>query len=230
MRAVAAATLVLPLALASLAVVDPAEDCRLVDVAGTPEDPTDDIELCRTPTWFHGPDEKVANLQSAGLATGPVFDDQPPASVESGSGSGMLSDSELGQDGTVTFTGEYAGNIDNLAVTLYAFNFTSDTAFPNHAAIISLDIDGETIYQTTVDWDEVTIIPEGDLLKRITFAFPNLLDSVSVDSAEPHTVEVSIASLGGTDDSIYVWDAAEAPSGLIFNVTSTELFGYTTLG
>jgi hypothetical protein len=228
-RTVAAATAVLPLALASLAVT-PSDDCRLVDVAGTPEDETDDIELCRTETWFHGPDEKVGNLQSLGLASGPTFDDQPPASVEGGSGSGKFSDSLLGSDGTVTFTGTYEGNIDNLAVTLYAFNFTSAELLGNHGAIVSLVVDGDTLYQTTADWDELAIRPEGDVLKRIDFAFPRLLEDVAVDSAEPHTVEVSIAALGGTDDAIYVWDAAEAPSGLTFNVTSSELFGYTQLG
>ena len=110
-----------------------------------------------------------------------------------------------------------------------------------YGAHLYVAVDGRTIYRTSDTSGDETPLRSGavcyigplngcDPVKRIDFAIPDLLSDVDVDSGEPHTVEVSIAPGLFTDGVVFVWDAAEVPSGLTFNVMDDELTAYTLLG
>jgi hypothetical protein len=208
-------------------------DCRLIRGAETPDDPSDDVSVCRQDTWIHtiDPKTKVGNLAGFGAGDFPTWTTTMPGNA-AGTGAyatnSTFHQASAPQDprGSAVFQGTYTGTIDNIAVTLYAFVppiFTRDLN-------LELTIDGEQVF---VGNSVVSMAAGGNNTQKLTFAFTNIynfLDGAAKagDASTRHTIK--LAANGRyivNDPAVFVYDAAEWPSGLIFNADS--LSGYTVI-
>jgi hypothetical protein len=212
-------------------------DCRLIRGAQTPEDPTDDVSVCRQDNWFHRATTPVGNL--AGL-TGDGFPSwnttKPTASVTAGAGGGYLTNSTFHQlvgpqdpKGSAVFRGTYTGVLDTLAVDVYAFVasgvFTRDLN-------IALTIDGATVFASN---QVVNMVEGGTAVQKLSFAFVNIYTALQLEGiANTPTTQHTIGlALNGryivNDPALFVYDTAEVPSAITFNLENNVMGAYTKI-
>jgi hypothetical protein len=232
--------LVIPLVLVGGSAIAVDGDCRLIRGANTPEDPTDDVEVCRQDTWFHLTGSKVGNLAATGNQDFATFDTtKPTASVQTGAGGGHLANEftqyALAQDDpahSAWFEGTFTGNIDNLAVELYLFT-AQDKILGVYGFLTTLIVDGNTLYQSDfVAGDAANLSPGGDAAQKIRFAFTDVYNALAANGLAgggQHTVQVSVSPYFVGDDAIYVYDTSEVPSGMIFNLEKADLGSYSQI-
>ena len=216
--------------------------CRLIRGENTPEDPTDDVHVCRQDVWFHQADTKFGNAAALGQGGFPTFDNvKPDESVTTGAGGGYVGSSATHQNGepfdprlTATFDGTFTGDIDTLAATVYMFNPPEDAQdIPTFAINTRLVVDGEEIVAT--GGAEVKRTVGGDAARRIDFAFTNIystLEALGLNGHDrEHQVRFQVQGTGlGTEAALFVYDTSEVPSGLIFNIEPENLGNYTVAG
>lgn len=238
-RILVASALLLPLGLPATA---QEASCRLIRGADTPDDSTDDVQVCRQDVWFHQAETKFGNAAAFDQGTFPSFDTtKPSASVTTGAGGGYLGSSTTHQNGepfdprlTATFDGTFTGDIDTLAATVYMFNPPEDAQdVPTFAINTRLVIDGEPVVET--GGAEVKRTPAGDAVRRIDFAFTNIyptLEAFGLNGVDrEHQVRFQVQGTGlATEAALFVYDTSEVPSGLIFNIEPEHLGNYTVAG
>jgi hypothetical protein len=214
--------------------------CRLIRGANTPDDPTDDVQVCRQDVWFHQGQTKFGN---AGAASGafPTFNTtKPTASVTTGAGGGYLASSALHQTQapwdpatSATFDGTFTGDIDNVAVSAYYFNPPEDAqSIPTFAINARVLVDGQVIAEA--GGAEVPRAAAGQA-KRADFVFtnlyPTLVDLGLSGPGRQHQVRFQIMGTGlASEAAFFVYDTSEVPSGLIFNLEPENLSSYTQVG
>jgi hypothetical protein len=86
---------------------------------------------------------------------------------------------------------------------------------------VQLVIDGEVIYQDA-EAIAVNSVPAGDALIQVQFAFTNIHKAMesyrlATGDAAEHTVELRVLTFYFGSETIFFYDAAEAPSGMVFN-------------
>lgn len=219
------------------------EGCRLIRGAETPEDLTDDVSVCRQDVWFHQASTKAGNLAAFGQDDFPSWDgDEPTGSYTTGSGGGYLGTSAFHQTaeawdprGTATFEGTFTGHLDTLAVTMYLFppakmveeqQTGGPVPFPTDFRLL---LDGEWLWETSGD---VNMVTDGQAVKRIDFALTNIYEGIESNGVTPtdgeHTLRLSVHGTGlATAGAVFVYDAAEVPSGMVFNIEPENLDDYT---
>ena len=224
-----------PLLLAGNVALAANGDCRLIRGASTPDDPSDDVRICRQDVWIHQADSKLGNAPAFGLPVGgtayPSWNTTAPtASVQSGAGGGYAGlgayTQNLGRPdpkGAVTFRGSFTGNLENIAATLYLFT-PARQAEATQAVWLRLSIDGTTLYETGATADRTPLSPGGDAVLKTNFAFVdiyNAMEALGLQTGEnaAHTVELVISQwFTVNDNGVYVYDTTEVPSGLKFNL------------
>jgi hypothetical protein len=242
-RILVASVLLLPLGVPAVAheEAEPGE-CRLIRGANTPDDPTDDVHVCRQDVFFHQAENKFGNAAALDQDDFPSFDNvKPDESVTTGAGGGYLGSSATHQNGepfdpklTATFDGTFTGDMDNLAVTMYMFNPPEDAqALPTFAVNSRLIVDGEEI--AVAGGAEVKRSPGGDAVFRIDFAFVNIystLEAFGLNGHDrEHQIRFQVQGTGlGTEAALFVYDTSEVPSGMIFNLEPEHLGSYTVAG
>jgi hypothetical protein len=210
-------------------------DCRLIRGAATPDDPSDDVSVCRQDSWIHAidPKTKVGNLAGFGAGDFPTWTTTMPGNA-AGTGA-YFTNSAFHQlvgpqdpRGSAVFQGPYKGTVDNIAVTLYAFVppiFSRDLN-------LELTIDGEQVF---VGNFVVKMASGGNNTQKLTFAFTNIYNFLdgggkAGDASTEHTIKVAAnGRFIVNDPAIFVYDAADWPSGLIFNVESEGLSNYAVI-
>lgn len=241
-RLLASALLLLAIGVPAAAheVADPGS-CRQIRGAATPDDPTDDVHVCRQDVWFHANQPKLGN---AGPATGafPTFNaTKPTASVATGAGGGYLASSPTHQSGTpwddrltATFDGTFTGDIDTLAVTMYFFTPPAEEAqsIPTIAINTRLLVDGEPIFEA--GGSEVPRASGGQGVNRIDFAAVDLfsaLKEAGLDGHDrQHNIRFQVMGTGiASEAAFFVYDTSEVPSGMVFNIEPANLSTYTVL-
>ncbi|HEV3475450.1 MAG TPA: hypothetical protein VG602_08795 [Actinomycetota bacterium] len=215
--------------------------CRLIRGADTPDITTDDVQVCRQDTWFHAGAVKLGNA-AAQTGTFPTFNTTKPAgSAATGNGGGYFASSALHQGGsafdpagTATFDGKFTGDFDNLAVTMYLFNPVEDAqSLPTFAVNARLLVDGQNIFET--GGAEVKRTPGGAAVRRIDFAAVDLYTAleqagVPLGPDKEHQIRFQVMGTGlATEAALFVYDATEAPSGMIFNIEPEKLADYTVV-
>lgn len=215
------------------------ESCRLIRGQDTPDVPEDDVTVCRQDVWFRQATTKAGNLAAFGYDEFPTWDtEEPTASFATGSGGGYLGTSTFHQAtapwdprGTAVFEGSFTGPIDTLAVTLYLFPSPvryQDPVFPTD---FQLMVDGEPVFEA--GGVEVNMTAGGQAVKRIDFALINIhraMEGWGVEADGDHAVRLSVVGTGlATAAALFVYDAAEVPSGMIFNIEPENLEGYTVV-
>ncbi|MGH2691038.1 MAG: hypothetical protein ACRDHM_00855 [Actinomycetota bacterium] len=215
--------------------------CRLIRGAQTPDDPTDDVQVCRQDVWFHQAETKLGNAAALGQGSFPSFNTtRPTTSVTGGAGGGYLGSSVTHQQGepfdprlTATFDGTFTGDIDTLAVTVFMFNPPEDAqSLPTYAVNTRLVVDGEAVVET--GGAEVKRSAGGQAAKRIDFAFVNVyqtLKDLGLNGADrQHQVRFQVQGTGlATEAALFVYDTSEVPSGLVFNIEPENLASYTII-
>lgn len=211
-------------------------DCRLIRGADTPLDPTDDVSVCRQDVWVHASDSKVGNL-AEGFAT--FNTTKPTASYTTGAGAAFVANEftqiVLAPDDpthTLRMTGTFTGHIDNLAAEVYLLT-PSGQAFSEYGLIATLTIDGTNLYTSDfVEGNSANMTPAGDVAYKFKVAFTNLYEAMlsnGIDGSGTHTVDLGVAPYFFGDDAIYVYDAAEIPTGIIFNLEKSALGTYSEI-
>jgi hypothetical protein len=221
--------------------VDAAEACRLIRGAATPNDPTDDVQVCRQDVWFHQAGTKLGNLSGAGQDTVPSWNTtQPAGSLQSGGGAGYATVRLLeilepyNRSYRPTFEGKFTGTLDNLATTLYISSPLYQAVNIPWPMLVRLTVDGETVFEQSDLEIDVPMKAAGNL-RKVEFALTNLyaaMEAVGLDlsATKEHTIELSVIQrYWGDGHSIVFYDASDAPSGQIFNLEPALLKPYTQI-
>ena len=237
LRSLAAASLVLAFAVPAMS---QEASCRLIRGAETPDDPTDDVQVCRQDVWFHANQAKLGNL-GAHAGGFPMFNGtKPSASVTTGAGGGYIASSALHQGGfpfdpqaTATFDGTFTGDIDTLAVTMFLFSPQEDVqSIPTIAINTRVLVDGQVLFET--GGNEIPRGSGGQAAKRIDFAFTGLyqplVDAGLNGPGREHQIRFQIMGTGlATESALFVYDTTEVPSGMVFNIEPENLGPYTVI-
>jgi hypothetical protein len=200
----------------------------------------------RQDVWFHQGDQRIANLGSVL----PSWDNTKPTAPHQVGGAGALYainnysifTAELGTNEqhdprhTATFRGTHVGDLENMAVTAYL-----STPVPLCATDIALAfdfrIDGTQILLQDQSEPSAGILmePTGvDNLYAARFALTNLykaLEDNGLDIADDkvHEIYLNFSTFYLCQESVMMFDSAEAPSGAIFNLDSQNLKAYTKI-
>ena len=242
-RILTISALLLPLAVPAVAhEATPQGPCRVIRGQNTPDDPSDDVSVCRQDVWFHQAETKLGNVAATGQGRFPSFNNvKPDESVTSGAGGGYLASSPTHQQGTpfderltATFDGAFTGDIDNLAVTAFFFTHPAEEAqsIPTIAINARLLVDGQPIAE--IGGAEITRKPGGQAAKRIDFAFTRLYDAMKSAGLNgqdrQHQVRFQVMGTGiATEAALFVYDTSEVPSGMVFNIEPENLAPYTVI-
>lgn len=235
------AIVVLPFALASLFLVaaDQPEGCySLADPEGTPEVHADDVLACHVDTYIKATDNRIGNLQGlTGTGGYPTFSTEPPqGSYSEGHGGAtptswaapVAAETDHKDDRfALTVEGEFEGNIDSIALDLYAVNPVDQYAFGEFWSQLHLEIDGKTVFDTFGSEKVITSYETVDEhTVKLSFVFTDIWESLGgVDSTEEtHTVKFQLNGYTYGDESMFVYDADEFPASMRFNLGS--LAGY----
>jgi hypothetical protein len=214
------------------------EACRVIQGADTP-DPADDVSVCRQDVWFHNAETPAGNLAAFGAAAFPSWNaTKPTGSYMSGAGGAYVATSAFHQSnapwdpqGTPVFEGTFTGDIDTLAATFYMFvpGKAAEATLPTN---IQLIVDEQLIYEA--DDNSIRLSAAGEIAKKIDFALTNihvLMSELGLAGAgTQHAIRLSVVGTGlATGAAVFVYDAAEVPSGMVFNIEPENLANYTVI-
>lgn len=184
--------------------------------------------------WFHEGETKVGNLSDrADQPPAPFDTDEPTQSIQQGGGAGSLStagsvaDLAPGAENSAQFAGTFDGCIDTLLVEMYAFQPTNRTGTsgsleesPHNFGGV-LTIDDATITLPGPIEAETVPNPGGQATFRIRFAITDIrarLDRLGADPTGVHDIGLDLTAwFINTNNTVYVWDTTEVPSGMTFN-------------
>ena len=221
----------------------PGGGCRLIRGAETPDNPDDDVSVCRQDVYFHKGSAPVGNLAATGQATLPSWDTTKPegdlseAGVYVSSSEADIFVEEGGTGGRAQWEGTFTGPIDTLGFRLYLRSPFNEAADGNTLpASITLQVDGEEVFDSydTAAVDLAMAGPDHDIF-RIDAAFHKLYDHlrlIGIDQSpeKEHTVRLGIAGwFFPGSESAFIYDADDAAAGLLFNLESTSMAGFTKI-
>lgn len=207
-----------------------AADCRLIRGAETPDDPADDVQVCHQDVWFHGP--KAGNLAAVGHADLPTWNTtKPTAAIASGGGSAYAGNSvteivmePYGKESGPVFVGTFTGNLDTLAVDMY-LSSPDSIRRGTYPVRTRLEVDGVVLYAE----EEGATVPATSTspgIHRIRFAYRDLYDALALEgkagSDVTHTVKLSVLPYYFVTEAVFLYDAADVPSGMTFNASSVK--------
>lgn len=227
------------------------DGCRVID-ARDPANHDDDVFVCRVDTWFHqadaaDPGTRIGNLGAVQEALPTWSTDAPAAAPVNGAGYAAINVlNTLGpQTGTTydpaggaTFQGSFVGPLDNLAVTLYFVapgRQASEELLPGYPLVTRLKVDGQVYFQKSItQGSTVRVDQDENSAPRASFAYTDVYASMLAHGADTasdaeHTVELYVAPVRSGEEALFLFDATEVPSGIIFNIERSGLGDYTSL-
>lgn len=217
------ALIVLPLALATAALA-PATDaaCYVVD-AGDPADAADDVAVCHADGYFTAHDNGIGNLHNVGHGAPPSWDDSVPTdSYQAGAGGGTAFSATASSAGAdqlrAVFEGEFTGDIDSIGVEQYVISPVDHYFWEVIDVAVSIQVDGVEVAGT--DDIELRVVETADGVGMMQFVATGLYAGQPAlqGSDEPHVVRIEMAgALRPWDEGVFVYDAAEVPSRVVFN-------------
>lgn len=205
-------------------------------LAEEPVEPTAPV-FTEQQVYFHQADTKFGNAGALGYGSLPSWNTTAPASVTTGSGGGYLgniaSEIVLGDhtaESGPTFEGTFTGPVDTIAVDLYAFANPADA---KQGLRVQILVDGEMVHEDGDAFD-VPFKPGGQAARQLNFAVTGIngvMQAYGLDTSaeKEHTVRVNVVPFFVGDDAVYVYDAAEAPSGILFNAAAEKLSKYVVV-
>ena len=202
--------------------------------AHTPEGEVFVPEYTETATYLHcNGGTKLSNAHATVDGVRVAFDTtKPTASYTSGAGCGTV-DTFFG--GTANHNpiydfpirGTYTGNINNITVRFWAIDFTASRALNEFTVDLHLVIDGTEILARNADGSAVEAhAPAIASETGIARLYEVTITKVGLSSLEDHTMEHEVEMtayakyIDGSGGLVWVYDAAEIDSGLVFNDTT----------
>ena len=175
--------------------------------------------------WFHCADAvKVQNAAYAQKKV-PTWDASAPTqSVQQGAGCGYFENAAggwLGPNETTldsVWEGSFTGNVDSLTVELHSIHASAARATGPYVFRANLVIDGVEYLDQDGPQFEVKPVPSSTRLSEMmSFTVTGLgLDSEDGDGQKVRRFRLVIRSVN-EEQSAWVWDTTEVPSGLTFN-------------
>ena len=235
-RRLAAATVAALAALSSVAAVAPAPDatCRLLDRAGTPDDPADDLRLCESTGWVVRSTSPVGN---AGGVVDPsltptLSPTAPTGAAPAGSFGGSVTDILLQNDPShgLEFEGEFTGPVDAVAIVAYV-------AMPRaqvnnaHGVTVNVSIDGSPVTfggEIAAQVSPTSTQGVREVRVAVKDLVPLLEDyGISLAEDEVHTLRVNLSPFFVLDDGAYLFDSTATPSRVELNPSASRLAQFT---
>ncbi|MDQ3991770.1 MAG: hypothetical protein M3245_05620 [Actinomycetota bacterium] len=210
-------------------------DCRLIAGADTPDDPTDDVEVCELQTYFHRAGSAVANTGSGGY---PTFNDQAPTQTSAAAYVTVLGRVlAYSPQYRPTFTGTFTGNIDTLRVDSYVSSPVYQGVGIGYPLIFELTIDdAPVVLENPAAGSErdIPMAPTGETgVGRMSFGISNLYEAMKRNGIQTgpdtqHTVRIWMTALYyGDGNSVHWFDSVSRPGGIYFNpsdLTGLEVY------
>jgi hypothetical protein len=185
---------------------------------------------CRQEVWLHRGDAALGNAATPSWST-----EKPTASVAAGAGGAYVSARAVdlfvprNRAARPTFAGAFTGRLDTLAVTLYAVAPTADAVWNELRVVTRLTVDDAVVYDEPSTVVEVPFAPGANRVGTVRFAFTGIAQALEVldkgnapDTA--HAVTLEVIPRLYTDDAVVLYDAAEVPSGIVFNEQALDRF------
>lgn len=217
-------------------------------------DDESNLEFSKSTAWFKPGGTKFTNLSWAGADSRPTWEPEPPTESLSEGGGAGYADSFLAQwlvpqrRAWTHFEGMVSGCLDVIAVEMYLFDPAEDV-LSGHRALVDLSIDGVTTHPSRGQggfWVNIESVPDVAHVYRIKFAFVDayeaLRDYAPILTGEPanldgeHQISLRLdvdrdeppspLPREATGHSVYLYDATEVPSNLVFN---GDTDGYTVI-
>jgi hypothetical protein len=203
------------------------------------EEPTPPVFL-RSEAWFHGTTTPATNVD-AGNGETPTWDATKPTgpagSAYAGNQLSFVTSGVDHQPGDhFTVSGPVTGELDTMAVTLYAL-LPGQPALPcgmDLAFDLRID-DEEILYQPQTGASAgMTIEQVNGPLYKVKFVFTRLHEAMTTYGIPTgpeveHTVFLNAMNFYLCQEAVWLFDGASVPSGAIFNAAAEELSGYTTI-
>ncbi len=200
---------------------------------------TNSLVLTEQATWIHQAQTKAGNLGAFGATAYPSWNTtKPAASVTTGAGGGYLGNSasflepSVKEQTGLTMQGAFSGCLDTMLFDLYVIRPTNRTGTSGSlaenplTAMVTLTIDGKEITSGLEVQTKQIVNPNGQATYLSRFAMTNLhaaLVDFGVDPAAEHTIKITVAPRYiNTDNTIFVYDTSEVPSGITFNGVPNE--------
>lgn len=220
----------------------PGGGCRQIRGEDTPEDPADDVSVCREDVWFHKGTAQVGNLAGFGQSTLPSWNTTKPtaelhdAGVYVSSSEHDIFVQEGGPAGRAQFEGKFTGPLDTLGFRLFARS-PFDEVWTGNAlpATVHLAIDGEVVYDNYTTAAIELPLQGDETLLHIDGAFHKLYDHMAslgldMSATKEHTINFGVVGwFFPGSETVFVYDADEAQSGLYFNLEPGSMAGFTKI-
>lgn len=195
------------------------------------------VEACRQDVWFHAAQTKAGNAAALPAEAGQSFPSwnttKPAASVTTGAGAGYVTVAaadavqENHPAARPRFVGNFDGVMDNLALTGYVYAPAPQQA-KTYDVILRLEIDGTTIWNNYDAQITTPLVNGANPYEpaRFNITLTNIAQTMQdngLSLAGPHRVELSVINFFfGEDHSMFVYDAAEVPAGIVFNLDPAD--------
>ncbi len=192
-----------------------ADGCRLMDIAATPEDDTDDITLCEEQLFVRADGAPVSNLASA------TFSHEAPSTAPVGGLGVGGSATDIAAQGDpahgLEVTGTFTGAVDSFDMDVYLLMPNGVTG--RHGTTPQVEIDGFNFGGNLVD-TTVTAGPNGTAIAHIRIdgmleLWPLL--KFSYDADAEHTLRVNLSPYYIGDDGAYLYDGTDVPTNVVLN-------------
>ena len=212
-----------------------ADECRLIRGAATPDDATDDVQVCRLDTFFAAGTHRLGNLGGAGQGTLPTWDTTAPTGSFPTAGGAYVTTGpgSIAQPGNrtheATFSGTYTGPIDNMAVSMFIASPVYQAVGIGWSMDFQLTIDGQVVVPFGTELD-VPLTGVNDYAGQIKFAITNVADAMEtngMDFANPnatHSIQMQMVNwYWGDGNSAMLFDNGDYPSNMTFNLGLTPV-------
>lgn len=194
------------------------DGCRLVDVAGTPDEPDDDVMLCEQQLFVRAGDAPLSNAASAVFST-----EAPSAAPVGGAGlGGSASDIAVQGDPAhgLEVNGTFTGAVDTIDVEVYLL--MPNGARERHGTTPTVELDGFDVGGQMID----TTVSEGPHGTTVaTFRIDNVLTlwealDYTYDPAAEHTLRLNLSPYYIGDDGAYLYDGTDVPTKVVLNAAA----------
>ena len=180
--------------------------------------------------FFHCAGPVKAQNATYALGTAPTWDATAPTqSVQQGAGCGYFENAVggyLGSNETTLdsiFEGSFTGNVDSVTVELHAIHASTSRATGPYILRANLFVDGVDVVDQDAPQIEVTPIPSSTRLSEmLRFTVTGIgLKTEDGDGSQSRRFRLVVRSVM-EEQSAWVWDTTEVPSGLTFNPATPE--------